>query len=57
MADLDSLSIDQQYALTLAATTLHDEFADFFSTATIQRYLETSYDQFAGRAKFTNSSR
>jgi protein-tyrosine-phosphatase len=54
MADLDSLSIDQQYALKLAATTLHDEFADYFSTETIHVYLETSYDQFADRAKFTN---
>ena len=54
MADLDSLSIDQQYALKLAATTLHDEFSDYFSTETIQLYLETSYDQFADRAKFTN---
>jgi arsenate reductase (thioredoxin) len=54
MADLDSLSIDHQYALKLAATTLHEEFADFFSSETIQLYLETSYDQFADRAKFTN---
>jgi protein-tyrosine-phosphatase len=52
--DLDSLSIDQQYALKLAATTLHKEFADFFSTETIELFLETSYDQFADRAKFTN---
>jgi len=49
MANLDSLSIDQQYALKLAATTLHEEFADFFSTETIQLYLETSYDQFSDR--------
>ena len=54
MANLDSLTIDQQYTLKLAATTLHDEFAEFFSTETIQLYLETSYDQFADRAKFTN---
>ena len=54
MANLDSLSIDQKYALELAAATLHDEFATYFSTETIHRYLETSYDQFADRAKFTN---
>jgi arsenate reductase (thioredoxin) len=54
MADLHSLSIDQQYALELAATTLHEEFADSFSTETIRLYLETSYDEFANRAKFTN---
>ncbi len=34
--------------------TLHEEFADFFSTETIELFLETSYDQFADRAKFTN---
>ena len=54
MPDLDSLSIDQQYALKLASTTLHEEFAGVFSTETIGLYLETSYDQFADRAKFTN---
>ncbi len=54
MPDLDSLSIDQQYALKLAATTLHEEFGDVFSTETIELYLETGYDQFANRAKFTN---
>ena len=54
MPDLDSLSIDQQYALKLAATTLHEAFAGVFSTETIGLYLETSYDQFADRAKFTN---
>ena len=54
MPDLDTLSIDQKYALKLAATTLHDEFDDSFSTETIELFLETSYDQFADRAKFTN---
>jgi arsenate reductase (thioredoxin) len=54
MPDLDSLSIDQRYALRLAATTLHEEFSDFFSTETIQLFLETSYEQFADRAKFSN---
>jgi hypothetical protein len=34
--DLETLSIDQQYALRLAATTLHTEFSDFFSTETIE---------------------
>ena len=54
MPDLDTLSIDQQYALKLAAITLHDEFSEFFSTETIELYLTASYDQFADRAKFTN---
>ena len=54
MPDLDTLSIDQRHALRLAATTLHDEFCDLFSTETIELYLETSYDQFADRARFTH---
>ena len=54
MPELDSVSIDQRYAIGLAAATLHDEFDDFFSTETIELFLETSYDQFADRAKFTN---
>jgi arsenate reductase (thioredoxin) len=54
MPDLDSLSIDQRYALKLAATALHKEFRDFFSTETIELFLETSYDQFAERATVHN---
>jgi len=44
------LSIDQQLALRTAATRLHTEFADSFGTETIERFLCSSYDQFAGRA-------
>ena len=33
---------------------MHDEFDGIFSTETIELFLETSYDQFADRAKFTN---
>jgi protein-tyrosine-phosphatase len=54
MPDLDTLSIDQRYAIRLAAATLNDEFDDLFSTETIELFLETSYDQFADRATFTN---
>jgi protein-tyrosine-phosphatase len=54
MPDLHSLSIDQRYALELAATTLHGEFPELFSTETIQLYLETSYDQFTARATVHN---
>jgi protein-tyrosine-phosphatase len=54
MPDLESLSMDQRHSLRLAATTLHKEFGEFFSTETIELFLETSYDQFADRAKFTN---
>jgi arsenate reductase (thioredoxin) len=54
MPDLDTLSIDQRYALRLAAAALRDEFASSFSAETIELFLETSYDQFADRAKFAN---
>jgi len=54
MPDLETLSPDQHLALRTAARNLRDEFAGTFGVETIQRFLETSYDQFAGRAKFTH---
>ncbi len=54
MPDLDSLALDQQLALRSAAKTLHEEFSGTFSTETIEQFLQTSFDQFADRAKFTN---
>jgi arsenate reductase (thioredoxin) len=54
MPDLDSLSPDQRLALRIAANALRDEFAGTFSVETIELFLQTSYDQFAERAKFTN---
>jgi arsenate reductase len=54
MPDLDSLSLDQQVALRSAAKTLHSEFDDFFSTETIELFLETSFDQFADRSTVKN---
>lgn len=50
----DDLSIDQKLALRTAATRLEIEFADTFGAETIERYLHTSYDQFAGRASIPN---
>jgi protein-tyrosine-phosphatase len=54
MPDLDSLSPDQRLALKTAAKVLQTEFTGIFSTETIELFLQTSYDQFADRAKFTN---
>jgi protein-tyrosine-phosphatase len=54
MPDLNSLSPDQQLALKTAAANLRADFQGTFSTETIERFLETSYDQFASRARFTN---
>ena len=48
------LSIDQQLALHTAATRLHTQFVDTFGTDTIERYLHSSYHQFAGRATVPN---
>jgi protein-tyrosine-phosphatase len=54
MPDLDSLSPDQHLALRTAARNLREEYEGTFSVETIQLFLETSYDQFAGKASFTN---
>jgi arsenate reductase len=44
------LSIDQRLALKTAATRLENEFGDMFGVETIDRFLHSSYDQFASRA-------
>ena len=48
------LSIDQQLALKTAATRLESEFTETFGTETIEQFLCSSYDQFAGRATIPN---
>ncbi|BAP95230.1 arsenate reductase ArsC [Mycobacteroides abscessus] len=49
-----NLSIDQRHALRTAATRLQTEFDDTFGTETIERFLHSSYEQFAGRATVPN---
>jgi len=49
-----NLSVDQQLALRTAATTLQGEFSDTFGVETIERFLHSSYDRFAGRATVAN---
>jgi arsenate reductase (thioredoxin) len=44
------LSIDQRQALKSAAARLHTEFADTFTPELIDRFVYSSYDQFADRA-------
>lgn len=44
------LSVDQQYALLSAASRLAADFSGVFGTETIDRFLHSSYDEFAGRA-------
>jgi arsenate reductase len=48
------LSIDQQLALSTAATNLAREFDGTFGPETIERFLHSSYDEFAGRAVVMN---
>ncbi len=50
----DDLTVDQQMALRTAATRLTEAFSDTFGTETIERFLHTSYDEFAGRATVVN---
>jgi arsenate reductase (thioredoxin) len=48
------LSIDRQLAMRTAAVRLEREFENTFGVETIERFLHSSYDQFAGRATVTN---
>jgi protein-tyrosine-phosphatase len=50
----DDRSIDPQLALRTAATRLQHDFADLLGVETIERFLHTSYDQFAERATVPN---
>ncbi len=50
----ETLSIDQQLALTTAAGHLAREFDETFGKETIERFLHSSYDEFAGRAAVLN---
>ena len=48
------LSIDQQLALRTAAARLARQFDGTYGTDTIERFLHTSYDQFANRSTVPN---
>lgn len=48
------LSIDQRLALKTAAAQLQSEFGEMFGVETIERFLHSSYDQFATRASIPN---
>ena len=48
------LSIDQNLALRTAAVRLTDRFRDVFGVETVERFLHSSYDEFAGRAAIPN---
>jgi protein-tyrosine-phosphatase len=48
------LSVDQRLALRTAAARLAGEFDGTFGTETIERFLHTSYDQFAANSRVPN---
>jgi protein-tyrosine-phosphatase len=48
------LSIDQQLALRTAATRLTNQFSAFYGPETIERFLHSSYDQFATNSTVPN---
>jgi arsenate reductase len=48
------ITLDQQVALKHAATRLARDFVGTFGVETIERFLHSSYDQFAGRATVAN---
>src|SRR5487761_2470033 len=48
------ITLDQQIALKAAAAHLAAEFTGVFGAATIEKFLLSSYDQFAGRATVLN---
>ncbi|GAA5064545.1 protein-tyrosine-phosphatase [Thermocatellispora tengchongensis] len=50
----DDLSIDQRLALATAARRLGEEFTGVFGAETIERFLHTSYEQFATKAAVAN---
>jgi protein-tyrosine-phosphatase len=50
----EDLSVDQQHALLTASTRLADEFTGVFGRETIERFLYTSYDQFAQQSTVPN---
>ncbi len=48
------LSIDQQVALRTATTRLSDAFSGVYGSETIERFLHSSYDQFASGSTIPN---
>jgi arsenate reductase len=48
------LSIDQQHALRTASVALQRQFIEIFGVETIEKFLYSSYDQFASRSTIPN---
>ncbi|MGA9748817.1 MAG: arsenate reductase ArsC [Nocardioides sp.] len=54
LANRPTIALDQQVALKSAATRLAVEFDGSYGAETIERFLVTSYDEFADRATIAN---
>lgn len=54
VSDPEAVTTDQRLVLELAASRLAAEFEGTFGSETIELFLSTSYDQFAGRATVVN---
>lgn len=50
----ENITIEQSLAVRAAAERLAGEFAGTFGTDTVERFLHSSYDQFAGHATVVN---
>jgi arsenate reductase len=50
----ENISLDQQLALKVAADRLARDFEGVYGPETIERFLVSSYDEFAGRATVVN---
>jgi arsenate reductase len=48
------IGVEHQHALLTAARNLGEEFTGVFGTETIERFLYSSYDQFAGTSRIPN---
>ena len=54
MSDSEAISTEERLVLKLAASRLATEFEGTFGSETIELFLHSSYDQFAGRATVVN---
>jgi len=53
MSTNPAITLDQQVTLKTSATRLAEEFSTTFNAETIERFLHSSFDQFAGKATIT----
>ncbi|MBI1351220.1 MAG: arsenate reductase ArsC [Actinomycetales bacterium] len=54
MSSNPTITLDQQLALKRSATRLAEEFSTVFNTETIERFLNSSFDEFADKSTVSN---